>query len=68
MGLEARVDARALEVLLECDGERSMDDLVKEAGPFEKKAQLSVSLFSRDPDLVLALREATGSGSQRARG
>ena len=31
MGLEARVDARALEVLLECDGERSMDDLVKEA-------------------------------------
>jgi methylase of polypeptide subunit release factors len=31
MGLEARVDARALEVLLECDGERSLDDLVMEA-------------------------------------
>jgi methylase of polypeptide subunit release factors len=31
MGLEARVDARALEVLLECNGERSLDDLVREA-------------------------------------
>jgi hypothetical protein len=31
MGLEARIDARALDVLLECDGERQLDDLVKEA-------------------------------------
>jgi hypothetical protein len=31
IGLEARIDPRALDVLLECDGRRTLGDLVRDA-------------------------------------
>jgi methylase of polypeptide subunit release factors len=43
IGLEARIDARALEVILECDGHRALGDLVAEAALRREEADGSVA-------------------------
>ena len=48
IGLEGQVDARALEVLLECDGRRTLGDLVNETALRQGASAESVAALAED--------------------
>jgi hypothetical protein len=56
IGLEARIDPRALEVLLECDGRRTLQDLVAEAASRRGEAESPIAVLVEETSRQLVER------------